>query len=106
LRLDREALLRLAATGINVQDVHGIPIQNVVHLHKSRCAHRECAECIVAGFLTSSGERAVPEGRLLTALRFEITHDKIAEIEVIADPARSAALKLELPHWLLNLGHA
>jgi RNA polymerase sigma-70 factor (ECF subfamily) len=38
-----------------------------------------------------------PDGRLLTVLRFGISRNKIARIDVIADPARLGSLKLTIP---------
>jgi RNA polymerase sigma factor (sigma-70 family) len=38
-----------------------------------------------------------PDGQLLTVLRFGLSHNKIARIEVIADPARLSSLKLTIP---------
>jgi RNA polymerase sigma factor (sigma-70 family) len=37
-----------------------------------------------------------PRGQLVVALRFTITHDKITEIDVVADPARLRQLELAL----------
>jgi RNA polymerase sigma-70 factor (ECF subfamily) len=39
-----------------------------------------------------------PSGRLLTALGFEVTHGKIVEIAVFADPARFNELELAVLH--------
>jgi hypothetical protein len=38
-----------------------------------------------------------PEGRLLTVLRFGISRNKIARIDVIADPARLSSMELTIP---------
>jgi hypothetical protein len=38
-----------------------------------------------------------PEGKLLTVLRFGISRNKIARIDVIADPARLSSMELTIP---------
>lgn len=40
-----------------------------------------------------------PRGRLLFALRFTINDNKIAEYDVIADPARLQQLELAVLDW-------
>ncbi|MFD7410743.1 sigma-70 family RNA polymerase sigma factor [Kitasatospora purpeofusca] len=39
-----------------------------------------------------------PDGRLRLLLRFEVADGRVAGFEVVADPARLAALELSLPH--------
>jgi RNA polymerase sigma-70 factor (ECF subfamily) len=52
------------------------------------------------------GVIVAPDGQLLTVLRFGILRNKIARIDVIADPARLSSLKLAIPVSLSNSGNA
>lgn len=47
-----------------------------------------------------------PDGQLLTVIRFGILLNKIARIDVIADPARLSSVKLTIPFSLSSSGNA